>query len=202
MFIFNDTCVFCSCVICQTDAKLAKVNVQLSRQNIAERIQKHPRSPWWINNICAVDFCRVSGGANIDNTAILGKYLPRDHYFWERCPGMHLKKCTCLCKLVLLNNISWFWVSCDVLHCFHVFPLTKCVHDSCSYLVCLFECFLHLFSNEFMFLLRSGKMALGSVYKLLSMSKKECKIKFSPKQCGKYSDVDRNVGQGVKTWRA
>ena len=83
MFIFNDECVFCSCVIYQTDEKLKQINDQLSRQKIAERLQKHPRSPWWISNDRIVNFfCRIKCEGKVHSTTILRKYLPREQYFW------------------------------------------------------------------------------------------------------------------------
>jgi len=82
---------FFTCTIYQTDEKLTQVNEQLSRQKISERLSKHPKSAWWINNSRLADFCRISHAEKAHNTTILGKYLPRGEQFWQRSKGLHHK---------------------------------------------------------------------------------------------------------------
>ena len=74
--------------ICETDNKSAEVNLNLSRSNVRQYLDKHPRSPWWIHNARIADYCGIKHDEQTHNTTILGKYLPRGRTFWERSPGL------------------------------------------------------------------------------------------------------------------
>ena len=64
------------CVVCEIGTKKTQVDEDLSRSSVCKYLEKHPRSPWWINNVRLADFCCIKPDIKVHNTINLGKYLP------------------------------------------------------------------------------------------------------------------------------
>lgn len=69
------------CVICVTAKKSVESNAQLSRVVVGKLLEKHPKSPWWINNSLLANFYRIKNNGDMHNLAILGNICLKEMFF-------------------------------------------------------------------------------------------------------------------------
>ena len=69
---------------------------------------KYPRSPWWIHNERLADFCGIKHDADVHNTTILVKYMPRGQTFWVRDAVLNSK----MLKIIIVVCLNWNRVFC------------------------------------------------------------------------------------------
>ena len=70
-------CCFVHVVFVNTGNKSGGKQAKLSRNQVNIWLQKHPKSPWWINNHTLAKYCGIQSKEDAHKTTIFGKFVPR-----------------------------------------------------------------------------------------------------------------------------
>ena len=81
---------FVHVVFTHTDKTLRGKQDKLSHTQVNIWLQKHPKSPWWINNYSLAKYCGIQSEEDAHKTTVFDKFVPRKQSCWQSCVGMCL----------------------------------------------------------------------------------------------------------------